>query len=78
MLVGLLSISAQASVSVQTESDESLAVQIARRVAAMENSKDLPSRAVWLTSRVAKNSKALALQASKEQSRKKPAKKSKF
>lgn len=33
---------------------------LAKRVAAMENSKDLPSRAVWLGNRVVSNSRSLA------------------
>lgn len=45
-----------------TPPDESLsrALQVARRVASMENDHDLPSRAVWLGQRVAKNSIKLA------------------
>jgi hypothetical protein len=38
----------------------SRALQQARRVASMENDHDLPSRAVWLGQRVAKNSVKLA------------------
>lgn len=38
----------------------SRALQQARRVASMENEQDLPSRAVWLGQRVAKNSIKLA------------------
>jgi hypothetical protein len=52
--------------------DESPAMQIAKRVAIMENSRDLPSRAVWLSNRVAHNSRELAYvraKASKKKSR---------
>lgn len=39
----------------------SRALQQARRVASMENDHDIPSRAVWLGQRVAKNSQKLVL-----------------
>ena len=40
---------------------QSRALQQARRVAAMENDQDLPSRGFWLGQRVAKNSERLEL-----------------
>lgn len=40
----------------------SRALKIAKRVADHENHGDLPSRAVWLSQRVIKNSKAIAYQ----------------
>lgn len=49
----------------------SRAMQLAKRVAAMENSKDLPSRAVWLSNRVVKNSRSLAYQVVKSKASKK-------
>jgi hypothetical protein len=52
--------------------DESPAMQLAKRVATMENSRDLPSRAVWLSNRVIQNSRGLAYvrtRASKKKSR---------
>ena len=44
------------------EEDNSPALQMARRVASMENDKDLPSRAVWLGKKAASNTR-LAYQA---------------
>lgn len=41
----------------QSVEENSPALQLARRVAAMENSKDLPSRAVWLGKKAAQNSR---------------------
>jgi hypothetical protein len=40
---------------------QSRALQQARRVAAMENDRDLPSRGYWLGQRAAKNSERLEL-----------------
>ncbi len=40
-------------------------LQQAKRVANMENTKDLPSRGYWLGSRVVKKSKAISYQAPK-------------
>ena len=40
--------------------DTSRGLLLARRVARMENQKDLPSRAVWLSNRVVRNSRSLA------------------
>jgi len=48
-----------ANVAPSTESS-SLALQLAKRVASIENYNSLPSRAVWLGQRVAKNSIKLA------------------
>lgn len=42
------------------EAGTSRAFQVARRVAQLENQKDVPSRAVWLSNRVVKNSRSLA------------------
>lgn len=42
--------------------EETLVTHLARRVADKENERGLPSRAVWLGSRVVKNSKAIAVQ----------------
>lgn len=38
----------------------SLALLLAKRVAAMEKSRELPSRAVWLSNRVISNARSLA------------------
>jgi hypothetical protein len=55
-------------------SDTSRALLLARRVARMENQKDLPSRAVWLSNRVVRNSRSLAFhQEPKAKSKKRPA-----
>jgi hypothetical protein len=43
---------------------------MAKRVAAMENSRDLPSRAVWLSNRVIRNSRDLAYIPSKASNKK--------
>ena len=45
--------------------EETLVTHLARRVADKENERGLPSRAVWLGSRVVKNSKAIAVQTKK-------------
>lgn len=45
-------------------------VIMAKRVAAMENSRDLPSRAVWLSNRVIRNNRDLAYISSKPASKK--------
>jgi|GEM_PF-5456794 len=58
-----------ANVSPPTES-LSRALQVARRVASMENDHDLPSRAVWLGQRVAKNSIKLATKYQPKQKKK--------
>ena len=62
-LVTLLSMGIAHAAPVQPEPMEepSPALLLARRVASMENSKDLPSRAVWL-SRIAAHSTRLAMQ----------------
>ena len=44
----------------------SLAAQMAKRIAAMENGRDLPSRAVWLSQRVVNNNRLLAYNAPKQ------------
>jgi hypothetical protein len=49
------------NVAPPTQETLSRALQQARRVASMENDHDLPSRAVWLGQRAAKNSAKLAL-----------------
>jgi hypothetical protein len=51
--------------AVQKEGKEDLVVHLARRVAINESERGLPSRAVWLGNRVAKNSKALAVRDAK-------------
>ncbi len=65
-----LSLAGAASFAQVTPPQETLsrALQQARRVASMENDNDLPSRAVWLGQRVAKNSEKLAV---KDQPKKK-------
>jgi hypothetical protein len=45
-------------------------MQLAKRVAAMENSRDLPSRAVWLSNRVIRNSRDLAFISTKAPAKK--------
>lgn len=40
--------------------NQSRGFQLARRVATLENQKDVPSRAMWLSTRVVKNSRELA------------------
>jgi hypothetical protein len=45
----------------------SRALQQAKRVAVMENGKDLPSRAYWLGSRVVKKSKSVSFQSPQNQ-----------
>ena len=52
--------------------ESSPALQLARRVAAMENSKDLPSRAVTLGQRAAKNSKLALRSPGTPKKKKKP------
>jgi hypothetical protein len=55
------------------ESVPSPALQIARRVASMENEKDLPSRAVWLGKKAAQNTRlAYEAQASRKTKKKRP------
>lgn len=49
---------------------EDRVVVMAKRVAAMENSRDLPSRAVWLSNRVIRNSRDLAYVAPKASAKK--------
>lgn len=49
---------------------EDRVVIMAKRVAAMENSRDLPSRAVWLSNRVIRNSRDLAYMPSKASGKK--------
>ncbi len=61
--------SARATVTPPSELP-SRALQQARRVAAMENGQDLPSRAVWLGQRVARNSEKLKEDESKKTARK--------
>jgi len=67
----LLSSAAFANVSPPDES-LSRALQVARRVASMENEHDLPSRAVWLGQRVAKNSIKLTSKTQPKQKKKYP------
>ena len=50
--------------------ENSRALQLARRVATMENYKDLPSRAVWLGKKAAKSTR-LAFKAKATKSKKK-------
>lgn len=63
---------ASASVANVTPPSEvtSRALQQARRVASMENGHDLPSRAVWLGQRVAKNDERLEVASAKKPARK--------
>ena len=49
-----------------TEGTPSRALQQARRVASMENDHDLPSRAVWLGQKAARNSKLAFAKQSKK------------
>ncbi|HEY8279730.1 MAG TPA: hypothetical protein VIH99_08910 [Bdellovibrionota bacterium] len=53
----LAALAALASPVQPAEETFSRALQQAKRVAAMENDQDLPSRAVWLGQRAAKNSR---------------------
>jgi hypothetical protein len=56
--LGLVTTQAAFANPVQVPVEEtSPALQLARRVATMENSKDLPSRAVWLGRKVASNAR---------------------
>lgn len=48
------------AVASEDNSVPSRGFQIARRVAQLENQKDLPSRAVWLSNRVIDNDRSLA------------------
>jgi len=52
-------------------SNPSPGLQIARRVASMENEKDLPSRAVWLGKKAALNSRLASSTQSGRKTRKK-------
>ncbi len=61
-----------ANVSNSHEETLSRALQQARRVATMENDQDLPSRAVWLGQRVAKNSVKLAVKSQPKLKKKNP------
>lgn len=65
-----LAIPAFAAAVQATEGTPSRALQQSRRVASMENDKDLPSRAVWLGHRVAKNSKIAFQEKSSRKQRK--------
>lgn len=47
----------------------SRALQQAKRVAVMENGRDLPSRAFWLSQRVVANSKSIAYHLPKSESK---------
>jgi hypothetical protein len=47
----------------------SRALQQAKRVAVMENGRDLPSRAFWVSRRVVANTKAIAYQTPKSSSK---------
>jgi hypothetical protein len=68
----LLSASAYAVPSQPAPFEESSpALQLARRVASMENNKDLPSRAVWLGKKAAKTSQ-LAYKSKRKAAKKKP------
>jgi hypothetical protein len=70
-LLVLFSLTGTASANVSPPAEiQSRALQLARRVAAMENGHDLPSRAVWLGQRVAKNSERLEVDAEKKTARK--------
>ena len=59
VFAGCIGISA---LSAQAQEENSRLLNLARRVAAMENSRHLPSRAVWLSNRVVLNQRALAFQ----------------
>jgi hypothetical protein len=59
-----------ASTSAFAHDGEDRVVIMAKRVAAMENSRDLPSRAVWLSNRVIRNSRDLAYIPSKASDKK--------
>jgi hypothetical protein len=76
LTITLFSLSASAFAIPQQPTPESVpspALQIARRVAAMENDKDLPSRAVWLGKKVALNTRlAYEAQASRKTKKKHP------
>lgn len=61
-----------ASSVAMAQDGSSRVMQLAKRVAAMENSRDLPSRAVWLSNRVIKNSRDLAYVRSKPAKKKRP------
>ena len=70
-----LSLSASAFAIPEQPSREtpSPVLQIARRVASMENEKDLPSRAVWLGKKVALNTRmAFEAQATRKPKKKHP------
>jgi hypothetical protein len=56
----LLGFSTSALASQPKQEENSLGLQMAKRLASMENSRDLPSRAVWLSQRVAKNALSIA------------------
>lgn len=76
-LLILFSLAGTASANVSSPAEiQSRALQQAKRVAAMENGHDLPSRAVWLGRRVAMNSERLEVDSSKKTARK-PGKKAK-
>jgi len=47
----------------------SLALLLAKRVAAMEKSRELPSRAVWLSNRVISNTRSMAYVRAKNSSK---------
>lgn len=72
-VVFLMSFLLSATVAQASESMDSPAMRLAKRVAAMENQRDLPSRAVWLSHRVAKNSRDLAYTRTKGSKNSKPA-----
>jgi hypothetical protein len=59
-LVLLLPLQARAEINPQPEESLSRGLQQAKRVAAMENGNDIPSRTHWLTKRVAEHSKTIA------------------
>lgn len=59
-----------ASTTAFAHEGEDRVVTMAKRVAAMENSRDLPSRAVWLSNRVIRNSRGLAYVPAKAEDKK--------
>lgn len=64
--IGFLTGSAAFASAIQpSEESFSRALQQAKRVASLENDQDIPSRAIALSQRVAKNSHSLAFQAKK-------------
>lgn len=64
LVLSLMAVPAFADTQQATET-YSRGFQQAKRVANLENGKDLPSRAYWLGTRVVKQSKAISFQAPK-------------